>query len=58
MEVAPDPPDSAGGSDPGVKKWERPWSITEMKQGASNWMLANDAGVSVCVCVCYRLNYS
>ena len=40
-----------------VKKWERPWSIAEMKQECQQWTLAADAGVgrmgmSVCVCVC------
>ena len=42
-----------------VKKWERPWSIAEMKQECQQWTLAADAGVgrmgmSVCVCVCIR----
>ena len=45
-------PPTTGVNDSGVKNWERPWSITEMKQGSSQWTLASDAGVCVCVCVC------
>ena len=28
------------------KVWERPWSITELRDGSRNWTLASDAGVS------------
>ena len=28
-----------------VKKWERPWSVAEMKQECQQWTLAADAGV-------------
>ena len=30
----------------GVKKWERAWTIQEMRQNSKNWTLAADAGVS------------
>ena len=37
----------AGGpqEDSGVKKWERPWSVRELKEGSREWTLAADAGV-------------
>ena len=28
-----------------VKKWERPWKISELKQSSHRWTLAADAGV-------------
>ena len=31
--------------DEGVRSWERPWSLEEMRKGAGNWSLAGDAGV-------------
>ncbi len=39
-------PSNSGGDT--VKSWERPWSITELKNGSSQWTLANDAGVRGC----------
>ena len=29
----------------GVKSWERPWTIHEMRRSSKNWTLAADAGV-------------
>ena len=29
------------------KVWERPWSITELRDSSRNWTLASDAGVSI-----------
>ena len=28
------------------KKWERPWSVDEIRKNAADWSLAGDAGVS------------
>ena len=33
------------------KVWERPWSITELREGSKNWTLASDAGVSPPFCL-------
>ena len=43
--------------DAGVKKWERPWSVRELKEGSKEWTLAADAGVravSVFIVLCCR----
>lgn len=38
---------ASGGTESG-KVWERPWSITEMRDGSKKWTLAADAGVNFC----------
>ena len=30
----------------GAKSWQRPWTVDEMRKGATNWSLASDAGVT------------
>jgi len=42
---------SAQGSASASKPWEHVWTVDEMRNTASNWHLANDAGV------CYHLLY-
>ena len=37
---------SMGGGDSKEKMWERPWSITQLRDSSRNWTLASDAGVS------------
>ena len=36
---------TARGNESG-KIWERPWSITEMRDGSRRWTLASDVGVN------------
>ena len=38
------------------KVWERPWSITELREGSKNWTLASDAGVSPPFCLHIRVH--
>lgn len=33
------------------KVWEKPWSITELRDGSRNWTLASDAGVRLIITV-------
>jgi WASH complex subunit FAM21 len=42
---APVSSNEEGVADTGVKIWERPWSITELKNGSKDWTLASDAGL-------------
>ena len=43
-------PNDSYGNEPaeteGIKNWERPWNIGEMRQSSKNWTLAADSGVS------------
>ncbi|KAK3588328.1 hypothetical protein CHS0354_016699 [Potamilus streckersoni] len=34
-----------GGASTGDRSWERPWTLEEIRKGASNWSLAGDAGL-------------
>ena len=31
----------------GTKPWQRPWTVDEMRKGATSWSLASDAGVTI-----------
>ncbi|KAL3887964.1 hypothetical protein ACJMK2_000349 [Sinanodonta woodiana] len=34
-----------GGTSTGDRSWERPWTLEEIRKGASNWSLAGDSGL-------------
>jgi len=43
----------------GLKLWERPWSMTELRTGAKNgWTLAADAGVRFAKVYCLLKKFS
>lgn len=51
LEAASDVQQAEAQEEDGVKRWERPWKLEELRDASKEWSLAADAGVCVHVCV-------